>query len=319
MAAALAAPAARPPRGPGEAAGGSPPAAAAQQVLAGPAQAVDKASALPLGITQGDTRFGCGLAAGLIVTSVLNPWDRALFLSVVFYRPFFSWTNWRDPYRGLAQTLVQRSISSGLYFPLEDIFTHALGSPLLGGQAAGVVLGALMNPLAYIKYQSWGSETSRNFLSTARKIYRDTGPGGFFRGQTATLSRDAIFGLCFAMRRTCAAEPGSEYETSFNFAVGVGFAAVGTTLSSPFNFIRNLAYAEKTTVPLESVLLKKEFWKRNLGELFAEVRKRGRISRLDSFLWLTQRMQLGWGTLRVGVGMAITDQLYRTLCAAALA
>lgn len=262
-------------------------------------------------------RFACGFAAGLCVTATLNPWDRALFLSLIYHRPFFSWENWHSPYRGLAQTLVQRSVSSGLYFPLEDMFTQAFGSPLWGGQAAGVALGLILNPLSFIKYQSWGSEKQRDFLWTARRVHRDAGPWVFFRGATATMLRDAIFGFCFSMRRAWAAEPGSDYETSYNFALGTGFAALGTTASSPCNFVRNMAYAEDTKVPLESIKLKRRFWRHTLSELAAEVRRRGRTSPLSGMAYLQSRMQIGWGTLRVAVGMAMTDQIYRTLCTVA--
>eukprot|EP01048_Picozoa_sp_COSAG05_P043323 COSAG05_NODE_23904_length_255_cov_0.621795_1_plen_53_part_10 len=34
------------------------------------------------------SRLGCGFAAGLTTAGLLNPWDRALYLSVKELRPF---------------------------------------------------------------------------------------------------------------------------------------------------------------------------------------------------------------------------------------
>jgi len=267
------------------------------------------------GISSGGC-FSCGLGAGLVVTAVLNPWDRALFLSIVNQRAFLSAENWRDPYRGLAQTLAQRSISSGLYFPLEDRFSRALGSSVLGGQAAGVVMGILLNPFSFVKYQCWGSDTGRLFLTTARRVYMDAGPLVFLRGAGSSAVRDAIFGLCFAMRKTSwvQAQAGPDHSAASRFVVATLFAAVGTAASSPFNYVRSLAYAEKSWVPLESLRSKYVFTQRTLGDLIREAGQQP--TRWSSTRFLSNRMRLGWGTARVAVGMAGTDQCYLACCRA---
>ncbi len=65
--------------------------------------------------------------------------------------------------RGMLQTLFQRAVSSGLYFPLEDIFHNQLtiSYPVLqerrklhnflAGTMAGMLNGIIMNPAASIK------------------------------------------------------------------------------------------------------------------------------------------------------------------------
>jgi hypothetical protein len=67
--------------------------------------------------------------------------------------------------KGVLQTLIQRSISSGLYFPLEDIFRRDLKSLVGADQArewhillnfsagtfAGMLNGVIMNPASSVK------------------------------------------------------------------------------------------------------------------------------------------------------------------------
>jgi hypothetical protein len=105
----------------------------------------------------------CGFISGLLQAFLFNPWDRALYLSVKHERHFLQKINFEDPMRGVTQTLVQRAISSGLYFPLEEIFAGMLKADheksetlrswklFLAGTMAGVVNGVVMNPLTRIK------------------------------------------------------------------------------------------------------------------------------------------------------------------------
>jgi hypothetical protein len=110
--------------------------------------------------------LNCGMASGLIQAFVFNPWDRALYLSVKMERPFLHRENFREPMNGVTQTVVQRAISAGLYFPLEEIFSDLLQSndhasntsktfagwkSLLAGTLAGTVNGIVMNPFSRIK------------------------------------------------------------------------------------------------------------------------------------------------------------------------
>jgi hypothetical protein len=77
------------------------------------------------------------------------------------YRPFLTWENFRNPMRGASQTVVQRAISSGLYFPLEDMFNSliAASSPstpkrlvhFCAGLCAGAINGLALNPAARVK------------------------------------------------------------------------------------------------------------------------------------------------------------------------
>lgn len=104
--------------------------------------------------------LNCGFASGILQAAMFNPWDRALYLSVKHKRSFLRWSNFVAPFSGLAQTVVQRSISSGLYFPLEDIFSELIASTsdtnisvryFIAGVLAGTVNGFMLNPLSVVK------------------------------------------------------------------------------------------------------------------------------------------------------------------------
>lgn len=108
--------------------------------------------------------MNCGLSSGLIQAFIFNPWDRALYLSVKYERPFLRMDNFRNPMAGVFQTVLQRAISSGLYFPIEELtlelLTFCVGSrnaaiTFAAGTLAGVANGVIMNPFTRIKVRSF--------------------------------------------------------------------------------------------------------------------------------------------------------------------
>ena len=84
--------------------------------------------------------------------------------------------------QGLYQTIFQRAMSTGLYFPLEEIFAdliiqrgtfgndmdalnakrHYIG--FTAGLLAGSFSGLIMNPLTAVKYHYWGTETGKGIF-----------------------------------------------------------------------------------------------------------------------------------------------------------
>ena len=112
--------------------------------------------------------LNCGIISGLIQAAVFNPWDRALYLSVMHHRDFLHRENFSKPFAGVMQTITQRAISSGLYFPLEEIFTEAITDwnskradndtrgaqrtiNFVAGLLAGSTNGLLLNPFSSVK------------------------------------------------------------------------------------------------------------------------------------------------------------------------
>jgi hypothetical protein len=95
-----------------------------------------------------------------------------LYLSVKDHRKFFDALNWKHPYKGFMQSLAIRTISGGLYFPLNDIFKPLCGklfgknsfwTSYFSGNLAGVVNGAILAPCNAVKYHLWGIEERVGF------------------------------------------------------------------------------------------------------------------------------------------------------------
>ncbi|KAL3918569.1 MAG: hypothetical protein SGPRY_005967, partial [Prymnesium sp.] len=138
--------------------------------------------------------LGAGFAAGMLVTAVLSPYDRALYLSIAHRRAFLDGLNWKRPFQGLGQGVIGRAISSGLWFPLERVCLDSLNSQraswlsegvrtTLAGQIAGCLNALLLSPLNMIKFQTWGMpEGERRFHQVAGELYKIGGVSTFFRG-----------------------------------------------------------------------------------------------------------------------------------------
>jgi hypothetical protein len=120
------------------------------------------------GLKRRTKQLNCGLISGLLQAAVFNPWDRALYLSVMYQRPFLHKENFLHPMRGVMQTIVQRAISGGLYFPLEEIFEENINRYILdnyepnatqlpryvhfiAGIMAGATNGIIINPFTSVK------------------------------------------------------------------------------------------------------------------------------------------------------------------------
>merc|ERR1719453_533779 len=91
------------------------------------------------------------------------------------------------------------------------------------------------------------------------------GPMVFTRGMLATVFRDSIFGLIFSLRRLVPADDGVA-----RFAAGASSAAVATVCSSPFNYLRNLSYAQCPSKPMKRLSV---FWRQSLADLGHQVKQ----------------------------------------------
>eukprot|EP00924_Labyrinthula_sp_SR-Ha-C_P009275 snap_masked-scaffold_2-processed-gene-18.54-mRNA-1 protein AED:0.79 eAED:0.80 QI:0/-1/0/1/-1/1/1/0/268 len=259
----------------------------------------------------------------MFVTGLLNPWDRALYLSLTRKRPFLHKSNFTAPYQGLSQTLVQRSLSTGFYFPLEDFFLSISSASdslsknsrnALAGNCAGMINGLILNPLSYIKYKSWGSNRCKEhnaFINKSKYLLRRGGHMIFYRGALATCLRDAIFGGAFSVVRNLDFEQRIIIQRKKKFSgrkerpflQDVFSAAVGTILSSPLNYVRNIQYHSKSSLPSPSFI--QVF--RVLGHEVRTEHDGGRFARLRV---VQHRLRIGWGTLRVAIGMGMVSKLY---------
>jgi hypothetical protein len=274
----------------------------------------------------------CGLVSGVLQAGVFSPWDRALYLALIHDRSFLDINNFRNPWAGVLTNLVQRTLSGGLYFPLEDIFRGLLGDVLpedssavkfIAGMLAGGTNGIVLNPASTVRYRMWGAPQDlhhRGFLDTARAMHSEAGLRVFLTGTVATLYRDLLFGgvygyLRFALAASAATRVRTESDigplslvtSSQRYVINMFSACTATFLSSPLNYVRNMQYAAPPGLRPRAGPL--------LLELWAEAQRQGGVHGTASFL--QRRLRLGWGTARVGVGMAFSEQIY-SRCAKAV-
>jgi hypothetical protein len=264
----------------------------------------------------------------------LDPNDFVLCLSVCFIRfqinnrPFLVMDNFRAPFQGLSQTLLHRTVSGGLYFVLQDWTYDMLSSTwqasrtdtrviALAGLLAGALNGAILNSIASVKYQGWATAPKADqfaFVTTARRMYSSGGLEPFIKGTRATVARDAVFGVVYEVLRhspvlmdglhslTSSGSPASSVtlplSASAQFGLNLFAAVCATVVSAPFNYVRNIQYASQPNAPATSVT--------------AELRRLIHEVRADAAPWQTlqRRLRLGWGSLRVGAGMAIGAKVY---------
>lgn len=215
---------------------------------------------------------------------------------------------------------MYRTVSGGMYFFLQGVLSeHLSSSPFQVGLVAGALNGVLLNPLSAIKYHAW--TLGSGFMQSALHASREGGLQSLFRGSVMTVSRDAVFGVCYEVcrvrlrreakkhmkkkqeKKEAKKEEGVESswydmgEVEFNIvADGLG-AAIATVASSPMNYVRSMQYAHMTDgEPRRAWQQMKRLW------------TNARVSQQGTLTYLQQRLRIGWGTLRVAVGMA-TGQL----------
>jgi hypothetical protein len=164
----------------------------------------------------------------------------------------------------------------------------------------------------------WGIRVSESkkysFLQTCRKMYKHGGWRPFVTGTFATVTRDMTFGGCFSLIRHSlhsnigggASNSGSSSGNGdriqeHKFLIDMIAAICGTIVSSPMNYVRNIHYATHPSEKLQST-------GQILGDLW-----RSAVATDSLFfrmLFMQHQLRIGWGTLRVGCGMAVGGKIY---------
>jgi len=262
---------------------------------------------------------------GFAQAAAFTWWDRAVYLSVKEGRPFLHRENFRHPYQGFLRAAMYRTFSAGLYWFLQDEFYELLGPQLEGvkrdkmivGICTGTVNGMILNQFATIRYYMWGQD-EKSFWSTARHMWKDGGFRPFFRGLVSTTTRDALYGAVYEETRwrlyryssrshksSSSQHPSSHTTTDLHKFVGDFVAsAFAYTVATPFNYIRNLKYATQAGKPTPSGgTCLYELWKTTLDQrtLGAKIEH------------VNERLVIGWGIARVGLGVAFTQFVFDKL------
>lgn len=250
------------------------------------------------------------MLSGASQAILFNPIDRALYLRVIMRRNLFHIDNWAHPFQGFANAGLHRMLSAGGYLCWQEVAVRALGGRLqneilerfLVGLIAGSIVGFSLNGLQFVKYRAW-TEGSGSFISVTRKLHREAGFRIFLRGVNVSILRDAIFGLTYELLRgkRNRDDPTQNY-ASHHFLRDASAASVACWMSSPINYCRNIMYGvPPRSCPLGVTPL--------LHNLFVESMKGG-DTWVRRYNIMNSRLNLGWATLRVGIGVAVGQNLF---------
>lgn len=186
---------------------------------------------------------------------------------------------------------------------------------IIAGSTAGAFNGFILNPIAAVKYSRWNETQKRSFVTEMRLMYTNGGIAQFMKGMYATMTRDIIFGSTFAYQRYLRrrniqqerkhlAHDDDIYQLPYahKLWIDMSSAFISTIISSPFNFVRNMQYAETSAnIPSSFKCLQQLYfngWIKEDGSVVGAVR------------WWLFRLRIGWGTARVAVGMGITSMCF---------
>ena len=273
-----------------------------------------------------------GLASGVTVAGLFNPWDRALYLSVKDRTPFIHRGNWLQPFQGFTSAVVQRTLSGSSWFILNDWILAQLVARRLeldlatqsrevrrtvtsqampleifaAANLAGAGNGAILNSISVVKYHNWGKENPDNFFRTARAMVRARGGSlrPLFRGLGTTVLRDIMFGGIFASLRLVLSAPVDDLlrplgaGSATSFVSSMVAAATATLASAPLNFVRNMKYAARFDRRSPTIAAVLTSLAREMAASPTPLR------------FMLDRFRVGWGTARVAIGMAVGWELY---------
>ncbi|KAG5179685.1 hypothetical protein JKP88DRAFT_200939 [Tribonema minus] len=202
---------------------------------------------------------------------------------------------------------------------------HPRVAHFLAGSCAGAINAIFMNPATAAKYALWSSNPTMRYRQVVARMWRDGRLAPFLKGVSATLARDMVFGGAFALLRyklpallgyDAASPAASDAQRNTSSGGGGGgrrsafvtdliAASAATMLSSPFNYVRNIKYGLPASAPPARDA-------EILSHLATKIMRR-RSGLLPALSLVQQRLRLGWGTLRAGLGMAVGARLYAAL------
>jgi len=182
------------------------------------------------------------------------------------------------------------------------------------GQLAGASTAIVSNPLSHLKYRQYGRQKERSFFRELESIRRSQ--KGLSRGLGPSLMRDSVFGCTFTTLRAVMAKRDAEWArqhpagsnkpgscpVSRQLLVDCGAGCLACVMSGPFNYVRNqqYAYVQISGAPFPSTAL-----------VFSDLAKDVVAGPSGWWTLLNSKLRIGWGSLRVGMGMAGGSYFYR--------
>lgn len=249
-----------------------------------------------------------GILSGLINVIIFNPFDRALNLATKNHTTIFITNYWKPNmiYQGIHHGLLQRTISYGLWYPLVDVVNDKLNTvgnlsnfidnQILASTLASGLIGLTISPISSVKQQYWNENKQHGIIKFVKSMYKIGGVNGFLRGSIITVWRDMIFGFVLGYLSFT-------HNTKKKFMLDAIFATCATAVASPFNYIRVMKYNSECNVKTSSYTIFK-----NLIKIVNEECPSGFTKRI--IYMFGTKFNVGWGSIRVGLGMALSRQLH---------
>jgi len=142
------------------------------------------------------------------------------------------------------------------------------------------------------------------------EMFRKGGLRPFRNGLISTVLRDLCFGGTYTFLRL---------ELQFLFQLrpeqqwiaNMTAAALATVVSAPFNLVRNVQYATRSREKADTIsMILRDFMREA-----ACVRVRGQQTQTtwQRMRFIQNRLRIGWGTVRVSMGMAFGHLVYDNL------
>lgn len=249
--------------------------------------------------------FVDGILTGCFSTFIFNPVDKALYEMVRDQKSIFDPSLWRHPYNGVGLALYGRIVGYGIYFSFFDLYKERFKSVskhqnvnlLIASVSTGLTSVALTHPINLIKIYYWNHKTSLSLLGAGKELYTKWGWKFFLRGLEYTCLRDVLFSTTFFMLSKRNDERPSFIKDTIVTSCATAVAAVP-------NFFRNRHFFDFDERPPSIGMM--------VNEVKVELQKKPQFYQKVNFIF-HERLNVGLGTLRVGIGMAIANQVYNYL------
>jgi hypothetical protein len=281
-----------------------------------------------------NVNLSSGLLTGIFISVFFHPVDRAFYLRNTDKKPqyLFAPKYWKTPFSGLRNTVYQRILSNSVYFTMQGELNSRLqpwmqqnqyssfSTRMAIGSLAGSMTGFFSNGSYAVKYYSFRHGPRKKPLENAIRMWQKGGGQPFFKGIVPGVMRDSIFGVTYELLNLVgdtyllnnldkSSEDGGVKRFAF-FGARFFSAAVATTLSSPFNYVRNIQFnspPEKGQPHCLDVLC--NVWQES-NKYVKECPDKKLLARMGFF---KEKFMVGPGTIRAAAGMGLGQALVNYL------
>ncbi len=140
-------------------------------------------------------------------------------------------------------------------------------------------------------------------------VLRDIVWGGTYAGLRNWLPEKLLFlGTSTGFIAKDASAPSKSKPGVISFTSNMVAGGIGTMISSPINYCRNMAYGHNVAHEARGVMS-------ILGDLVHDTNVHHARSGKSRASYFLGRLAIGWGTLRVALGLAVSSQIYIECCA----